>query len=478
MIIIIKCAATLNSNIRNLRKIMPLQRIEINGFRGFSSQGTLNFATPTGATGSGLTIITGPNNSGKSSILECLKARSGHQSPSFTVGARNSAVEEVQILYKINDSFETIKSIRKGASETKREGEINNFHIFVLPSRRAFSPYFSRSEHSREQHVLNSPLAPQRTSMLSGFEYRLFQILKDPSEFNRILHEVIPSKPEWSIDQSDQGQYFLKFFNGTNSHSSDGMGEGIVSIFSIVDSLYDSKPGDTIVIDEPELSLHPALQKRVSKTLNHFAKDRQIIISTHSPYFVDLEALANGGHLARVVTGANGSVIRELSPLAKEALIRLSSGNLYNPHVFGLDARELFFQEDQIILTEGQEDVLLYPKIAEQLGLLINGSFFGWGAGGAGNIIHLCRILSDLGYSRVAGLLDGDKIDERDRLKTEFPSFFFECIPAKDIRTKPVRRALEAVDGLLDANLLIKDEHKVEVVELFRRLDVHMTFVE
>ncbi len=456
---------------------MPLQRIEIHGFRGFSSQGTLNFATPTGANGSGLTILTGPNNSGKSSILECLKARSGHQSSSFTVGARNSAVEEVCISYKINETVETIKSIRKGASETKREGAVVGFHIFVLPSRRAFSPYFSRSEWNREQHVQNSPLAAQRTSMLNGFEYRLFQILKNPDEFNRILHEILPSKPEWSIDQSDQGQYFLKFFNGTSAHSSDGMGEGIVSIFSIVDSLYDSKPGDTIVIDEPELSLHPALQKRVSKTLSNFAKDRQIIISTHSPYFVDLGALANGGHLARVVTGGGGSVIYELSPLAKEAVIKLSSGNLYNPHVFGLDARELFFQEDQIILTEGQEDVLLYPKIAEQLGLPIQGSFFGWGAGGAGNMKHLCRILSDLGYMKVAGLLDGDKISERDSLKTEFPDFFFERIPAKDIRTKPERRATEAVDGLLDANLNMKEEHKEVVVDLFRRLDAHMTSI-
>lgn len=69
------------------------------------------------------------------------------------------------------------------------------------------------------------------------------------------------------------------------------MGEGIVSIFAIVDSLYDSKPGDVIVIDEPELSLHPALQKRVNNLLCRFASDRQIVVSTHSPYFIDLKAL-------------------------------------------------------------------------------------------------------------------------------------------------------------------------------------------
>ena len=120
----------------------------------------------------------------------------------------------------------------------------------------------------------------------------------------------------------------------------------------------------------------------------------------------------------------------------------LSDGNLYYPHVFGLDARELFFQENRIILTEGQEDVLLYPRIADQLGIQVAGSFFGWGVGGASNVAHLCLILRDLGFTKVAGLLDGDKENEADSLKRNFPEFYFDCIPAKDIRSKPARKAM------------------------------------
>ena len=454
---------------------MPLTKIEILGFRGFKRRGTLSFAIPNGNPGSGLTVITGPNNSGKSSILECLKARNGYQSPSFTMGARNANIEEVSIRYTINGKHETISSLKKGSSETKKEGVDPNFQIFVLPSRRAFNPYFHRSESSRFEHLHQHTLAAQRTSMLSGFENRLFTILKNQSAFNEILHEILPTKPEWSIDQSDQGQYFLKFFNGNDSHSSDGMGEGIVSIFAIVDSLYDSKPGDVIVIDEPELSLHPALQKRVAAILFKFSADRQIVVSTHSSYFVDLKGLANGGHLARVTTGSEGTIIHEISPTAKNSIIRLSEGNLYNPHVFGLDARELFFQEDQIILTEGQEDVLLFPRVAEQIKATIQGSFFGWGAGGASNIKHLCQILKDLGYKKVAGLFDSDKIEEKNRLISEFPEFFFACIPAKDIRTKPQRKATDEVQGLLDPKLQIRPEYAPEMKALFDKLFKHMS---
>lgn len=454
---------------------MPLTRIEILGYRGFRQRGAINFAVSNGTRGSGLTIITGPNNAGKSCILECLRARAGDNTPSFSVGTRNTEVQSVEIKYVVNGKEETIKSIAKGSSEAVRHDIDRAVHFLVLPSRRAFNAYFSKSEWTREQYINGTSLPPQRASTLGGFEYRLFKILKNPAVFNSLLKEALGFEPSWTIDQADQGQHFLKFFNGGHSHSSDGMGEGIISAFSIVDSLYDSKAGDVVVIDEPELSLHPSLQRRIAAMLSRYALDRQIVVSTHSPYFVDLEALHNGGHLVRVTTTPdNGTQIDSLTGASKNAIRRLSEGNLYNPHVFGLDARELFFQEERIILTEGQEDVLLYPKVAEQVGATVDGNFFGWGVGGAGNIAHLCRILRDLGFKKVAGLLDGDKAAEMKHLSDEFPAFFFACIPAKDIRTKPERKATEKVAGLLDDEMKLKPEFADDLKKLFGALSEHM----
>lgn len=453
---------------------MALTRIEILGYRGFRERGSLDFAVPNGEAGSGLTLLTGPNNAGKSCILECLRARQGNASVSFTAGTRNAAIESVEIKYIVNGNEETIKSISKGSSETTSAGVDASFRTFVLPSRRAFNPYFAKGEWSRDQYQNSMGLPAQRASALSGFEYRLFSTIKNPAAFNLLLSEALGFEPTWTLDQSDHGQYFLKFFNGKQSHSSDGMGEGIISIFSIVDSLYDSTPGSVIAIDEPELSLHPSLQKRVSALLGRFAKDRQILVSTHSPYFVDLRALANGGQLARVTTTESGTHIHQLTTDALDSIKKLSDGNLYNPHVFGLDARELFFQEDRIILTEGQEDVLLYPRVAEQLGIEITGNFFGWGVGGASNVAHLCRILKSLGFKKVAGLLDGDKTAEADSLKKDFPDFYFDCIPAKDIRTKPARKATEEVAGLLDSKMTIKAEFVEPMTAMLSGLSSHM----
>ncbi|MFK1574090.1 ATP-dependent nuclease [Pseudomonas aeruginosa] len=454
---------------------MALERIEIHGYRGFKNKAHLDFAIPNGELGSGITIITGPNNSGKSSILECLKARSGYESPSFTSGTRNPATDFVEIKFFVNSQIEIVKSVAKGSSETIRENINSNTHFFSLPSRRAFEPYFGKGHWTREQYSQSTQLGHQRQSTLNGFSNRLFNILKDPKEFNKILAEVLTFSPVWAIDQTDQGSHFLKFYNGDSSHSSDGMGEGIVSIFAIADALHDSKPGGVIIIDEPELSLHPSLQKRLASLLYKYSKDRQIIIATHSPYFIDLKAMSDHGYLARVTTGADGTIINQTTLESRQALAKLSGDNIFNPHVFGLDAKELFFQDDQIILTEGQEDVILLPKIASQLEKRISGSFFGWGAGGAGNIKHLCRILEDLGYKKVAAVLDADKQEDRIELEKEFPNYLFACINAKDIRTKPARPATDEVQGLLDRRQAIKQEHIEKTALLFDALNQHMT---
>lgn len=187
-----------------------------------------------------------------------------------------------------------------------------------------------------------------------------------------------------------------------------------------------------------------------------------------------MRALTHGAQLARVTTTESGSRIHQLSKASKDSIKRLSDGNLYNPHVFGLDAKELFFQEDRIILTEGQEDVLLYPRVAEQLGIQIAGNFFGWGVGGASNVRHLCQILRDLGFEKVAGLLDGDKGEVAQRLKDEFPDFHFECIPAKDIRTKEARKATEEVSGLFDSQMSLRAEFADPTRDLLLRLSRHM----
>ena len=142
--------------------------------------------------------------------------------------------------------------------------------------------------------------------------------------------------------------------------------------------------------------------------------------------------------------------------------------NLNNPHVLGLTARETFFQEDGVIVVEGQEDVVFFGLLVDQLKgtgrfhdldfARLRERFFGWGAGGAGNIRKILLILSDLGFRRVAAILDNNEAHRIDCLQKRFPIYHFVSIPADDIRTGRSQTVRPSVCGLLDEKNRLRDE--------------------
>lgn len=445
--------------------------LEIFGLRGFATPQTLSFALPNGELGSGLTVLVGANNAGKSTAIEALRAISQRRNPSFTQGRRNQMAGDLVSIKVVGaDGKSTVlQSIRPGSSETefvKEDGGIDFSRLLILPSRRVFNPYFGRAEHDRSQYIANTDFPAIRASSFDQFTHRLFTVEKNRADFDAILSRVLDPVPNWSIDQMDTGQYFLKFKKGDATHSSEGLGEGLVSLLYIIDALYDSKDGDTIAIDEPELSLHPALQRKLSSLLIEYAATRQIIISTHSPYFARLDALPNGATVARAHVVGDESRISQMSSSTAQALFGLMR-NQNNPHVLGLNAQEIFFIEDRVILVEGQEDVVFFQRVQEDLGTL-TGSFFGWGVGGAENMQIIATLLLEIGFSKVVGILDGNRTELAHALAEKFPSYHFFSIPADDVRTKKAVASRPAVTGLLDdENLKVRPEHIGQVVRLF-----------
>lgn len=448
---------------------MHVKELTISGYRGFAGAASIQFALPDGRQpASGLTVLVGANNAGKSAILECLRLFSSPQGVSITEGRRNSAAGgkvRLALEYASGDT-EELTTVPEGGSELVRSpgGAALYGQILCLPARRYFRPRFSKAPGSRGGYAAQLQSNAARGEPIDSFATRPFEIAKDRGGFDAVLTRLLGRAPEWVIELGDDGSHYLKMSAPSGTHSSDGIGDGLVSIFFLADALYDSDPTSVVVIDEPELSLHPALQKRVSDTLTEFATHRQIIIATHSPYFVPIEALGSGIRIARVSHSPGGAHIHALQAATGAQLLGLTR-DTHNPHTLGLEAREVFFLEDGVILVEGQEDVIYYRKLAEHFSASFPFPFFGWGTGGASKMRVVCRALHELGYRRVVGIVDGDQDSEREKLTREFTDYRFVGLPFEDIRSKPAIQQVAKV-GLFDA----RGQLSLENAEVGRRL--------
>lgn len=456
---------------------MIIKSLSCIGYRGFSLKQTLQLAVPNGELGSGLTVLVGPNGGGKSTLVECFnKVSLASRNASFSKGKRNFAAgDKVIIEICIDDNTFTLQTI-KGGSETKWNGG-DPPKIYYLPSRRFFNPYFSMNQWSRETYLRNPSSFQIRTNSLDNFTFRLIDLNKKGSKlFDDILSRILNKPFCWTIDQEDNGQYIVKITNQQGlHHNSDGMGEGMLSLMFIVDALC-GNGNELLVIDEPELSLHPQLQNRLLNEILEKTRHSQVVISTHSPNMISLESIVNGGVVARVFESSYGSKISQIDDRTRD-FIKSIRHNLNNPHIFGTDARACFFAEDNIIITEGQEDVVLYPRILKELDKSYSLPFFGYGAGGASSIRDVAHILHVLGFEKVGAIYDGDKKDEYEKFIEEFSVCGFKAwiIPSDDIRDKE-QHVYPAKCGLLEKDRkTLKQEFKDSLIRMFDDIDVFLS---
>lgn len=459
--------------------------IEILGLRGFARLEKLDLAVPNGSLGSGLTVVVGANNMGKSTVWEAFDsiARSNNngESFSFSESRRNKLSEDgVKIkLFMDDEIYFQVSSINKNNSEVKTETndlkERDNIvdRITVVPSKRQFSPSFGRGNANKNWFLGRSEQS--RTTLRDEFTGRLFSIRRDEEKFarfNGLLREVVGFPITWDIDQHESGNYYLKFTQGDgNYHSSDGVGEGIISLFFLLDALHDSQPGALIVIDEPELSLHPLYIRRLSNLLSKYSKDRQIVIFTHSPILVKWEDFESGAKVARVFKENSRSIIAQPTADTLKEFIKKNKDDVNNPHPLGLESIETFFLEDRIILVEGQEDKIHYSRIIKQLGLELKGEIHGWGVGGAQKAKFLVKLLLELGFEKIAIIFDGDsntKTTGEELLEIFEEKILVKHIPASDIRIKTNKQGNQTEhSSLLDENNQLRPEYRTALTEIF-----------
>lgn len=450
---------------------MLLNTLQLRNYKGFGSQQEIEFAKP-GSIGSGLTIIVGPNNGGKSTILKAIRHLASSDEV-FVVSAddRRNDPTRLQLTGSADDEFQIVVEGRGAAARLAKTGTWKanlDADLIYVPSRRPWTDKF------HTQHTAHTGKKTHETGLYNNSKQQEFyvdnqfgssiaQIEIDPEakrSYTALLSKLEPTITDWTIDNREMD--FISFTSVSGAaHRCGLVGEGVANIFRLAFALYDFKPNEVLLLDEPELSLHPQAQKKLYDELRQRASIGQIVVSTHSPYFVSWKDIQGGAKVYRAnlipndgtsLTTPKRETIRQIAKVADEKK---------NRKLYDVVAKEIFFSRG-CLFVEGQEDAHIIAAYVEETSIA-DIEIFGYGSGGASLIASWLRLARDLGI-KAAAIFDGDE---------EGTAAFRKCciefafqkdrvllrkLPTPDIRDKPEKKK----EGIFDEDWKLKEEHSKE----------------
>jgi len=117
-----------------------------------------------------------------------------------------------------------------------------------------------------------------------------------------------------------------------------------------------------LLFEEPELFLHPQAQNVFFQTLQSFAKDNYVLITTHSPAFLSPETTDS---FVKAVKIADSSCSKPYTKIYEIDLTDFSNKDLFQIINFDNNNAALFY--DTVVLVEGESDRYVFSHIAKVL---------------------------------------------------------------------------------------------------------------
>lgn len=281
-----------------------------------------------------LTFIVGPNGSGKTHLLKGLKESFNsytHKNVRFISAGRLGPLERYRSNY---DQYD-------------RPREADN----------AIHGHKSDSEYRHKIETINGDFhtLSARTDILIKVRERLQKL------FKRNI------KIDW--DAGNLKVSFARLDNGNSYYSSGREASGLLHLVGILSALYDDEVG-VLLIDEPEVSLHPQLQAFLLKEITRVAGipkqndyKKIIVMATHSTEMIKISKTDD------LLSFIFCNDLKE-DPIQ----IPKDAGELQNKHLKSLIAR--LGQEHKLalfsrtpLLVEGPSDVIICNALSDKLDL-------------------------------------------------------------------------------------------------------------
>ncbi len=210
-------------------------------------------------------VIAGINGSGKTSLLEYIKY--------FVQSLNEKGASFIKFKDLKEDTIETLNSAYTKLGD-KPIAELFQENVMYVPLLQEFDHVKKEIVKYQQDIMYKKDIKPSET----------YQIIVD--NIHQFLGELNLDAEFDSLDENEQ----IYFRNNSGKHFSiDKLSSGQKTVLSkMLNFFLSDVKGKVILIDEPELSLHPSWQNKILKVYENFAKTNncQIIIATHSPHII------------------------------------------------------------------------------------------------------------------------------------------------------------------------------------------------
>jgi predicted ATPase len=355
-------------------------------------------APPTEFNVTPLTVFVGPNNSGKSKVLQEIESlcRTGTSEPTRVIfhsaaftglsaekaDAAIAQLKEPSSPKHVLADGEIIVSSRYGRSQIQ-EDALKNIVMNPMASFQAFSHHYLnhstlRLDGQSRIHLINQQPAgdlqsPPTTSLQllfrdDGKRAKVRRIVNeafgsyfviDPTNMSHLRVRLSDRAPVTELEERGIHEEAIKFHR--DAVPIEYASDGVKAFTGIMTEVMAGDP-QIFLIDEPEAFLHPALASKLGAEISAAAleSDKRVFASTHSPYFV-MGCIQSGVQINIVrLTYRSGVATGRVLPSAE--ILEL----MRNPLLRSTGVLNALFYEF-VIVTESDTDRAFYQEINERL---------------------------------------------------------------------------------------------------------------
>lgn len=246
------------------------------------------------------------------------------------------------IMEDINVDFEDPENKLVLNEGTENEEHVSRSEYFRYCINEAIKALTTKEFKELEKSIKNNALQQLGFDPeIDGDKLDLFFNPLNSLEFYKSL-EIFVNEYDYSVNATELGEGFQNAI--------------VIAILKAFEER--KKKGALFLIEEPEMYLHPQMQRSLYKTIRKIGETNQVIYITHSANFVTIPYF---DEIAIVSKNENGT-------FAKQSSLNINDG-LRNKFLKDLDSErnELFFAK-KVLIVEGDTEKMAFPYFAKRMG--------------------------------------------------------------------------------------------------------------